>query len=168
MNTRDELIDWLRDAYAMERGLEVTLRKQSESEELTPAARERAGLHLDETRQHAEAVKTCLEQLGADSSTLKTSFAKVTESVKGLGTAFARDERVKDVLAGYASEHFEIACYKALRAAAKLAGEPGIVAMCDLILPDEEAMARWLDQNLPDVVTSYLAEAAQGEPASAA
>jgi ferritin-like metal-binding protein YciE len=158
MSKRDELIDWLRDAYAMERGLEVTLRKQSESEELTAAARERARQHLDETRHHAEAVKTCIEQLGADTSSLKTSLAQVTESLKGMGTAFARDERVKDVLAAYASENFEIACYKALRVAADLAGEPSVIAVCDRIIPEEEAMARWLDNNLPDVVGGYLAE----------
>lgn len=158
MSKRDELIDWLRDAYAMERGLEVTLRKQSESDELTTAARDRARQHLDETRQHAEAVKTCIEQLGADTSSLKTSLAQVTESLKGMGAAFARDERVKDMLAACASEHFEIACYKALRAAADVAGEPSVIALCDRILPDEEAMARWLEENLPDVVSSYLAE----------
>ena len=31
MNMREEVIDWLRDAYAMESGLEVSLRRQAEA-----------------------------------------------------------------------------------------------------------------------------------------
>lgn len=144
----------------MERGLEVTLQRQSEASDLTPAMREMASMHLTETRQHAEAVKSCLEQLGSDTSTLKTGLAQMMETVKGMGVMFARDERVKHALASYASEHFEIACYKALRAAALSAGENQIAAVCDAIIPDEVRMADWLDKNLPGVVTSYLAEKA--------
>ena len=161
MSTRDEVIDWLRDAYAMERGLEITLNKQAESEDLSPLLRSQAGVHLAETKQHAEAVKACLEKLGSDVSTIKTGVAQLMEMGKGLGTVFARDERVKDLLAAYASEHFEIACYKALRAGALAIGEGAIAQVCESIIPDEENMARWLDQHLPEVVTSYLQEAGQ-------
>lgn len=159
MSTRDELIDWLRDAYSMERGLEITLSKQAENDELNPAMREQARQHLEETRRHADGVKGCLEFLGTDVSKLKTGLAQMMELAKGVGTAFARDERVKDLLAAYASEHFEIACYKALRASAIAANEPEIARVCDMIIPDEERMARWLDANLPTVVTSYLQDA---------
>ncbi|HEX8310417.1 MAG TPA: ferritin-like domain-containing protein [Chthoniobacteraceae bacterium] len=158
MNAKDELIDWLRDAYAMERGLEITLQKQAANAELNSTIREQARLHLEETKRHAEAVHACLEQLGADTSALKTGLAKMLEIGKGLGTTFASDERVKDLLAAYASEHFEIACYKALRAGALEIGHPEIAAVCDSILPDEERMAGWLDANLSNVVSGYLRE----------
>lgn len=160
MTTRDELIDWLRDAYAMERGLEITLKKQSESDELNPQLRSQARVHLAETTRHAEAVHACLHALGTDTSALKTGIGKMTEMVKGMGTNFARDERVKDLLAAYASEHFEIACYTALRTAAEVLGEPQVAAVCDQILPDEQRMADWLQQNLPAVVADYLADVA--------
>ena len=157
---REELIDWLRDAYAMERGLEITLKKQAESDQMLPTLRQRAHEHLEETRQHAEAVKRCLESLGSDVSTIKTGVAQMLEMGKGMGTMFASDERVKDLLAAYASEHFEIACYKALRVGAEVAGEPQIVAVCDRIIPDEERMAQWFSHNLPAVVREYLAVSA--------
>lgn len=156
MNTRDELIDWLRDAYGMERGLEITLKKQAENAELHATLREQAQLHLAETQRHAEAVKSCLEALGTDTSAIKTGIAQLAETAKGIATGFAQDQRVKDLLAAYASEHFEIACYKALRAAALAAGEKTIAVVCDQIIPDEERMARWLDENLPVVVVAYL------------
>jgi len=160
MNTRDELIDWLRDAYAMERGLETSLQKQADNEDLSPGLRTQARTHFEETRQHAAAVKDCLESMGTDTSALKTGIAKTMEMFKGLGTKFAQDERIKDLLAAYASEHFEIACYQALRTAAEVAGEPQIVAVCDAIIPDEERMAEWLKANLSSEVREYLMETA--------
>jgi ferritin-like metal-binding protein YciE len=160
MKTRDEIIDWLRDAYAMERALEVALKKQAASEELNPQLRERADHHLAETRRHAELVKQCLEDLGTDTSMLKTGIATTMETLKGMGTSFAKDERVKDVLAAYASEHFEIACYRALKAGGERLGLVEVVALCESIIPDEEAMADWLSENLPVVVRSYLEEQA--------
>jgi ferritin-like metal-binding protein YciE len=112
---RDELIEWLRDAYAMERGLEVSLRKLAEQEALDGDMRERVRLHLQETRNHAEAVEKCLSQMGEETSGVKTVLAQAAEGAMGIGTAFVRDERVKDMLSGCAMEHFEIACYKAIR-----------------------------------------------------
>lgn len=160
---RDELIDWLRDAYAMERGLEITLTKQAQNEELPDMLREQARLHLEETKAHAEAVQGCLQKLGADTSTLKTGMAQVMETVKGMGTNFAGDERVKDLLMAYASEHFEIACYRALRIGAELVGETEIAAVCDRIIPDEQRMAAWIGENLPIVVSGYLREVGAGK-----
>lgn len=160
MNTKEEIIDWLRDAYAMERGLEITLQKQADNEKLLPSARQQAMLHRSETERHAEAVKACLESLGADTSTLKTGLAQGMEMAKGMATAFARDEQVKDILAAYAMEYFEIACYKALRVGGETLGLTSVVAMCDSIIPDEERMAKWLDANLPDLIRSYLTNVA--------
>lgn len=158
MNARDEIIDWLRDAYAMERGLETTLKKQADKDDLMPQVRQRAATHLDETRRHAEEVKAVLQSLGTDTSSLKTGMGVMAEMTKGLGSKFARDERIKDLLAAYSMEHFEIACYVALAAAAKAAGLPQVVDMCERIIPDEERMARALHDSLPTEVRSYLFE----------
>jgi ferritin-like metal-binding protein YciE len=163
MNTRDELIDWMRDAYAMERGLEITLEKQSKNDDLPLKLRTQAEKHLQETRRHAEALKGCLDSMGAGTSTLKTGMAKGMEMLKGTASMLARDEEVKDLLAAYASEHFEIACYTALRAGAEQLGEPQVVSVCDSIIPDETRMADWLLKNLPSLVSSYLMESELAE-----
>lgn len=156
MNTKEEVIDWLRDAYAMERGLEVTLKKMADNADALPEVRDRVRLHLAETQSHAEDVKACLESLGADTSTLKTTLAEGMEMVMGLGTAFARDERVKDLLKGCATEHFEIACYTALLTAGARLQLSEVTQMCTKIIGEEQAMADWFEERLPDVVSSYL------------
>lgn len=160
---REEIIDWLRDAYAMERGLESALEKQSKNEDLSRELRDRAAEHLEETRRHAEEVKSALQSLGADTSALKTGIGVVAQATKGLGTKFARDERIKDLLDAYAMEHFEIASYTALATAAERAGLAEVAAVCHRIIPDEERMADTLLDNLPLEITDYLFEA-QADP----
>jgi ferritin-like metal-binding protein YciE len=156
MNARDEVIDWLRDAYAMERGLEVTLKKISESEAHPAECRSACAMHLEETRQHAQTVEWLLKSLGTDTSTVKTGVGMMTETMKGLGTAMSHDEVVKDLLASYSMEHFEIACYTALAAAAEVAGLSEVAEACDEIIADEENMAEMISQSLPRIVQQYL------------
>lgn len=155
-----DLIDWLNDAYAMERSLEVMLRKQAENEEVHHAVRERARIHLDETQAHADRVSECLSMLDAKPSTLKSATGQVMEMAKGMMTKMASDERVKDFLAAYGAEYFEVACYKALIAAANVAGADSIISLLEKNLKEDEAMAKWLDMNVNAVVRDYLFDAA--------
>jgi len=157
---RDEVIDWLNDAYAMERGLEITLRKQAENKDAHRAVRERARIHLDETSEHAARITRCLEMLGSTPSTLKTVTGQILEMGKGVTTMFARDERVKDFLAAYGSEYFEVACYKSLIAGARAAGEEEIVPLLEQNLKEDTAMAEWLDMNIDAITRDYLNNAA--------
>lgn len=156
---RDEVIAWLNDAYAMERGLEIALRKQAENEEMHRAVRERARIHLDETAEHAERLTECLELLGSTPSTLKSATGQAIETAKGLSTMFAKDERVKDYLAAYGSEYFEVACYKSLIAGAEAAGEDQIVPLLTQNMKEDRAMAEWLDLNIAVVTRDYLLSA---------
>ena len=158
---RDEVIDWLNDAYAMERGLEITLRKQAENNDMHRAVRERARIHLDETAEHADRVRACIEMLGSTApSTLKTATGQAMEMAKGLTTMFAKDDRVKDYLAAYGSEYFEVACYKSLIAGATAAGEEEILPLLEQNLKEDAAMASWLDMNIAAITRDYLASAA--------
>jgi ferritin-like metal-binding protein YciE len=156
MTARSELINWLQDAYAMERGMEITLRVQAESAELPPDTREAIRLHMHETHAHAAAIKDYLGGIGIDASTSRTRFAQTIGVIRTLGSMFLlRDEPIKNALAAYAAEHFEIECYKALRMASLAANEKAIAALCDRILPDEVRMALWLDDHLPGLIAAH-------------
>ena len=161
---RSEVISWLNDAYAMERSLEVMLRKQAANEDAHHAIRERARIHLDETEVHAERVAECLEMLGETPSTIKSMAGQVMEFAKGTMSKMASDERVKDFLCAYGAECFEVACYKALIAGATVAGAEEIVPLLEKNLKEDEAMGAWLDGNVAAVVRDYLL---QGTPAAA-
>ena len=165
---RGDVIDWLNDAYAMERSLEVMLRKQAENESAHHAIRERARIHLDETEMHAERVAQCLELLGTTPSTIKSAAGQAMEFAKGMMSKMASDERVKDFLCAYGAEYFEVACYKALIAGASVAGTEEIVPLLEKNLREDEAMASWLDGNVAAVVRDYLFDSATATTASAA
>jgi ferritin-like metal-binding protein YciE len=156
MNAKEEVLDWLRDAYAMERGMEVTLKKISDSDRHCADCRTAAARHLEETRQHAETIASLLKSLGTDTSKIKTGIGMMAEIAKGIGTAISRDEQIKDLLASYAMEHFEIACYQALIAAAETAGLPEVADACEKIIADEEYMAQSISETLPLVIQDYL------------
>ena len=78
-------------------------------------------------------------------------------TVEGLSTSIFRDELVKNTLADYGAEQFEVACYVALVTAAMKLGYPDIAHLCEENLKEDEAMALWLKQQLPAAVNVMLA-----------
>jgi ferritin-like metal-binding protein YciE len=152
------LATWLKDAYAMEEGIIPVLDNHAKDARANPVVHERISRHKEETRRHAEMVKQCLNRLGEDTSALKTGMAKAGGFFQGLSTGMAKDELVKNNLADIATEHFEIACYTALARAAEAAGEPDIKRTCEQILREEEEMATFLEEHLPDTVDEFLTQ----------
>ncbi|MEU0492449.1 ferritin-like domain-containing protein [Nocardiopsis sp. NPDC006139] len=159
MTSRERLIDWLNDAYAMERSLEETLERHLKDAEGEPEVHARIQRHLEETRRQAETVESCVQSLGGKVSKVKSVFAEMMGAVQGMANKPAKDTLVKNSLADYAAEHFEIACYKALIVAARELGEVGIAERLTGILREEEAMARFLEEKLPHAVRGALADA---------
>jgi ferritin-like metal-binding protein YciE len=155
---RETLISWLNDAYSLERSLVEVLENHAKDarDSNHPEAARRITQHLEETKMHAERVKDCVERLGGSTSSVKTAMGKVTGFFQGLSTGAAPDEMVKNGLSDYAAEHFEIASYRALIAAATALGETGVASICQDILRDEENMAKWLESQLPMMVQEYL------------
>jgi len=60
------LIAWLNDAYGMEVGIVEVLERQAASAADHPQIQAGLEKHLEETRQHAELVKGCVERLGGE------------------------------------------------------------------------------------------------------
>jgi ferritin-like metal-binding protein YciE len=163
--SRDNLTAWLRDAHAMENQAIEILEKQASRLEHYPELRAKVRTHLEETHRQAERVERCLHQLGTDTSTLKTAAGKMIGTAQQLSGLFASDEVLKSGIADYAFEHYEIASYKMLIAAAAEAGEHEVERSLQENLREEEAMAAWLSQHLPEVTRQYLHWEAAGRSA---
>lgn len=146
------IISWLKDAYALEIGIAEALEQQVDLASDHPMIQSGIQRHLDATRGHAETVKSCLEQLGESPSALKTGMASIGGKVQALTMGAAKDDLVKSALNDYAAEHMEIASYKAMIVAAEEIRQPSIAQACQGILRDEEAMAQWLDEQMPSIV----------------
>jgi ferritin-like metal-binding protein YciE len=156
MATRDHLIDWLRDAYAMEEQSVQFLQRQSERTGDYPEFRAKIVEHLEQSRRQAERVRDCLKALGTDTSSLKTGLAALAGNFQALMNVPASDEIVKGAMMGYMHEHFEIAAYRILITAAEMLNEAQIRSTCEAILREEQEMQAWLADHLPSVTRQYL------------
>jgi ferritin-like metal-binding protein YciE len=72
---------------------------------------------------------------------------------------------VKGAIASYTFEHLEIAAYRSLIGAAEELGDAETARVCSEILRQEEAMAGWLEQHLPELTRQYLRRQRTGERA---
>lgn len=159
MSGKELLVAWLNDAYAMEQGLEETLKRHADDAKEDPKVHDRIILHIEETRDQARIVSECIEALGGKTSKVKSALASVSGAVQGMMNRPASDTMVKNALADYAAEHFEIASYKALIHAATELGEDTIAERLTGILRQEEDMAQFLEQQVPAAISQTLASA---------
>ena len=156
MPHNDLYLAWLNDAYSLEQSLVQVLERHVTDAKDYPQMQARLQQHLDETRRHAELVKSCIERLGSDTSTIKSGMAQIMGAMQGMSTRAAKDELIKNALADYSAEHFEIASYTSLIAAAQALGDQETAQICQQILRDEEAMQTWLVQQIPLITRELL------------
>jgi ferritin-like metal-binding protein YciE len=155
---RELLIAWLNDAYAMENALLPILENHAADAQGHPEIQARIYAHGDETKRHADLVRECVEKLGSSTSAGKTGLGTMFGYLQSVSTGMFSDESVKNALTDYATEHFEIACYRAIAAAAQQMGEQGVVTVCQNIIRDEQAMAEWLADNLPMITQETVSK----------
>jgi ferritin-like metal-binding protein YciE len=156
MAHKELVIAWLNDAHAMELGIAQVLERHAEEAKDHPQMQAGLQRHLEQTRRHAELVKECVERMGGETSGIKTGMASVMGAVQGMTTKLAKDELIKNTLHDYGTEHFEIACYTSLIAAAENLGDQETARVCAEILRDEQAMADFLFQQIPLVTIEML------------
>lgn len=154
---RDNLIDWLRDAHAMEQQAEHMLKAQASRIEHYPQLKSRIEQHLEETLGQQNLIEGCLARYDTKASVAKDLMGKMMAFGQAAGGAVNSDEIIKGAIAGYVFENLEIATYTTLRAAALAAGDTDTVRVVDEILRQEEAMAKWLLNHLPELTDDFLA-----------
>lgn len=157
MANRDTLIDYLRDAYAMEQQALSIIDRQLGRLEHYPTMKARLAQHRTETESQAERLEACLHRLGTDTSALKTGVAKLAVNAQAMMNMFASDEVMKDLISNYTFEHYEIVNYRILVATAEAVGEPEVRRIAQEILDEELAMAGWVEQQIPVITREYLA-----------
>lgn len=156
-SAQEILLDWLRDAHAMEHQAEKMLTSFSDRLDDYPELKTRIDSHIQATRQQQELLRDCIEKQGGSTSKIKDLGAKLIGISQGLSGIFVSDEVVKGALSVYVFEQLEIASYTVLIAAAKQTVNTRVLDVCEQILPQEAAMAMWLQNYLPEVTQSFLA-----------
>jgi ferritin-like metal-binding protein YciE len=157
MATAEErLMEWLRDAHAMEEQAITMLTSLAERIENYPEVKAQVEAHLEETRRHEADIRACIERRGGGTSLLKDLTGKVVATGQGLSGMFVSDEIVKGAMASYTFEHMEIASYTVLVSTAEAVGDMETREVCHRILQEELAMAERLQTALPFITRKYL------------
>ena len=153
--TESVFVVGLRNAHAMENQALSTLRPQLARIENYPAVAQRIEQHIVETEGQIARLEGLLKQRGDSNSTFKDTALSILGGLGALGHATASDEILKNSLANFAFENYEIAAYKSLIALAEALDYASAVNVLQQNLAEEEAMAAWLDEHLADVTLQY-------------
>jgi ferritin-like metal-binding protein YciE len=141
---RRQLRSYLADAHAIEEQARKLLEKGPElagTERLAAIYEE----HLAETREHEELVRTRLNALGGDPSTLKDAALRLGALDWGAFFTAHPDTPGKLAAFAYAFEHLEIGGYEQLRRVADRAGDDETSQMAQAILAQERGAAERLE-----------------------
>jgi len=108
------LLEWLRDAHAMEEQAEQMLKAQAGRIEHYPEIKQRIERHIEETQAQSQKIEGCIARYDESSSMLKDTAGKMSAMGQAAGGMFSGDEIVKGCIASYTFEQMEIASYKVL------------------------------------------------------
>lgn len=155
-NAEKRLVEWLRDAHAMEQQAEQMMRGTASRIENYPEVIQQLERHIEETVNQGKQIESCLARYDESASAVKDATGKMTAMAQAMSGMFTGDEVVKGCLAWHTFEYFEISSYKILIQTAEEVGDQETKRICEAILKEEEAMAAWLDNNTPMIVRQYL------------
>jgi ferritin-like metal-binding protein YciE len=150
-----ELIKALDEAYAMEKQVEVLLQSMIRTT-ADPSLTSDMETHLDETKQHAERVATCLEAHGQSPSKLKAGTTVSLGAMKAPLDMARGEKGMRNARDGFATEHLEIAAYRLIEELAKKANDQQSMAIARQNADDEERMAARIAANWSKFVALSL------------
>ena len=162
---RDIFVAGLRNAHAMENQALSIMKPQLSRIENYPEVAARLEEHIRETEGQLARLDELLDAMDEDSSTIKDTALSLMGSVAAMGHAVAGDEIIKNSLANFAFENYEIAAYNSLLTIAEAGQFNKAQDFLQLNLNEEEAMAAWLRENLPKVTLRFVELSDEGRDA---
>jgi ferritin-like metal-binding protein YciE len=147
----------LRNAHAMETQATQILSRQVERLENYPDLHAAIRRHLEETKIQRQRLEDVLDKLNESHSTVKDAALGFVGNLMAAAHIPATDEVIKDNLANYAFEHFEIAAYKTLITVAESLGNAAALAAAKANLAEEERMAAWIEDHIGPTTLQFMA-----------
>jgi ferritin-like metal-binding protein YciE len=167
---KTKLIQYLNEAYGLERRLETALQAHL-GLATRPTYKQRLRTHLTETKRHARDVQRRIKQLGGTAETIDLPGPDAVSGIAQSAVAGAQraaalaqgplhalrgtgeeEKQLKNAKTEYASEAEEIATYSAIIALAETLGDADTVRVARTILGEEERMSRFLSKEIPRMV----------------
>lgn len=163
--SHDLFVTGLKNAHAMENQALSIMKPQASRIENYPDVEAQLNKHIVETQGQIDRLERILDGLGEDKSSLKDLALSLAGTFAAVGHTVAPDEILKNSMANFAFENFEIAAYKSLLALAESSGNDSAIADLELNLQEEIDMAEWLDENIEIVTLKFASLKEAGETA---
>lgn len=163
---RSIYVTGLRNAHALETQALEMIERQLDSLEHYHEVRARLQQHHQETEQQQKRLRAILDRHDESTSMLKEMSQSFMGNMAALGHAMASDAILKNTMANFAFENFEIATYKSLIVMARAAGDQPAVSDLTQTLQEEQAMARWIDERVEQITQTYISREERGQQAA--
>jgi len=164
--TQSIFITALRNTHALEQEALQIMERQLERIDHYPEMADMLRRHINETEEQRRRLEEALHTFGEDRSMLKDAVLGFMGNMAAMAHAPAGDEILKNTFANHAFENYEIAAYKSLITITETAGHHQFITSFQQSLREEEAMARWIFDNVETITRKYLMLEEQGANAS--
>jgi len=149
-------ITGLHNAHAMETQAIQILSRQLDRLENYPDMEAQIRRHVAESEAQRARLDEVLATLEETHSMLKDSALGMVGNLMALAHTPAADEVIKNTLANYAFEHFEIAAYETLIAMADATGHTAGITAFRTSLKEEQLMAHWIHDHIAITTQKFL------------
>ena len=149
------LVKQLDQAYAMEQAVSTLLDGMIRTTS-DPSIVADLENHKQQTAEHAEKVRRCLEGHGASPSRMKETLGMVAALMKGPADLLRGEQDMRNARDGFATEHLEIATYRVIEELAKAADDKQALQVARENIADEERMAARIQRNWARVVDASI------------
>lgn len=157
---KEEFLDWLRDAHALEKQAQQLFEGQAERYDDYPNIQVSLSAEVNHSRHFQRLLDEQINRLGSSASAIKDTTGNVIAGAKNVMDMAMTDEPVKGVLALHTFTQFEIGSFKILKAAASAENQDDVLQLSESIVNHLEARAAWLEQELESVTRKYLSRKA--------
>lgn len=162
---RDVFITGLKNAHAVENQALALMDRQIDHLANYPEVSDMLRQHRAETEQQIARLDELLTSFGDTNSALKDIGLSISGNMAALAHTVAPDEILKNSFANYAFENFEIASYTSLIALAEHGSFTNATPLLQQTLGEEQRMAQWVYDSLPQISLKYVSLRAAGETA---
>jgi ferritin-like metal-binding protein YciE len=159
---RSVFVTGLQNAHAVEQQALALIDRQLDRLVRYPQVADRLRLHRQETEVQIARLDEILREFNSSSSGWKDMALNFMGNMAALGNVMAADEILKDQMINYAFENFEIASYRSLIALAEAGDFTTATSLLRETLREEEAMAAWVLDSLPEITLKYVGLSAAG------
>lgn len=163
---RSVFVTGLQNAHAVENQALAMIDRQLDRLVGYPEIVDRLRSHRGETELQIARLDEIMASFNSSSSGLKDMALNFMGNLAAFGNVFAADEVLKDQMINYAFENFEVASYSSLIALAEAGDFATATPLLRETLREEQAMAAWVLETLPDLTRKYVGLASAGQQAA--